>query len=76
MFANVGAFATAEGARAMGRAAEGAGFESVWPVEHVLVPQGYESEYPYDPSGRMPLAEVIAALRLIHDGGTVSPDPG
>ncbi|KAA0680061.1 DNA-binding response regulator [Roseomonas genomospecies 6] len=27
-------------------------------------------------SGRMPLAEVIAALRLIHDGGTVSPDPG
>lgn len=59
MFANVGAFATAEGARAMGRAAEGAGFESVWTVEHVLVPQGYESEYPYDPSGRMPLAESI-----------------
>lgn len=27
-------------------------------------------------SGRMPLAEVVAALRLIHDGGTVSPDPG
>ncbi|MBB3264553.1 DNA-binding NarL/FixJ family response regulator [Azospirillum sp. OGB3] len=27
-------------------------------------------------SGRMPLAEVIAALRLIHGGGTVSPDPG
>ncbi|MFL7903700.1 helix-turn-helix domain-containing protein [Azospirillum argentinense] len=27
-------------------------------------------------SGRMPLAEVIAALRLIHSGGTVSPDPG
>ncbi|WP_188260359.1 response regulator transcription factor [Azospirillum tabaci] len=27
-------------------------------------------------SGRMPLAEVIAALRLIHGGGTVSPDSG
>ncbi|TWA91760.1 hypothetical protein FBY14_103250 [Azospirillum brasilense] len=26
-------------------------------------------------SGRMPLAEVIAALRLIHGGGTLSPDP-
>jgi probable F420-dependent oxidoreductase len=59
MFANVGAFATPEGAVAMGRAAEGAGFDSVWTVEHVLVPEGYESEYPYDPSGRMPLAESI-----------------
>lgn len=27
-------------------------------------------------SGRMPLAEVIAALRLIHGGGTVTPSPG
>lgn len=27
-------------------------------------------------SGRMPLAEVIAALRLIHGGGTVSPESG
>lgn len=27
-------------------------------------------------SGRMPLAEVVAALRVIHNGGTVTPDPG
>lgn len=59
MFANVGVFATSRGARTIGQAAEAAGFDSVWTVEHVLVPQGYESEYPYDPSGRMPLAETV-----------------
>lgn len=59
MFANVGVFASSRGARAIGQAAEATGFDSVWTVEHVLVPEGYESEYPYDPSGRMPLAETI-----------------
>lgn len=54
MFANVGPFAQPEGALAIAKAAEDAGFESIWTVEHVLVPQGYESEYPYDKSGKMP----------------------
>lgn len=54
MFANVGPFATAAGAKAVATAAEDAGFESIWTVEHVLVPEGYESEYPYDKSGKMP----------------------
>jgi probable F420-dependent oxidoreductase len=54
MFANVGPFATPEGARALGRAVEDAGIDSVWAVEHVVVPKGYESQYPYDPSGKMP----------------------
>lgn len=53
-FANIAGFGTATGAVAMGQAAERAGFDSVWPVEHVLVPAGYESEYPYDASGKMP----------------------
>ena len=35
-------------------AAEGAGFESVWTVEHIMYPEGYVSEYPYDASGKMP----------------------
>jgi probable F420-dependent oxidoreductase len=52
-FANTGPFATPEGARAIARAAEAAGFESLWTVEHVIVPEGYESEYPYDASGKM-----------------------
>jgi probable F420-dependent oxidoreductase len=59
MFANLGPFATPEGAEAIGRAAEEAGFESIWTVEHVIVPDGYQSEYPYSPDGRMPGVEVI-----------------
>jgi probable F420-dependent oxidoreductase len=37
--------------------AEDAGFESLLAVEHVSVPVGYESRYPYSDSGRMPLDE-------------------
>jgi probable F420-dependent oxidoreductase len=54
IFANTGPFATRDGARTIAQAAEAAGFESVWTVEHVIVPDGYESEYPYDASGKMP----------------------
>jgi probable F420-dependent oxidoreductase len=53
-FANTGPFASADGAVAFARAAEAAGFESLWTVEHVLVPSGYASAYPYSPTGRMP----------------------
>lgn len=34
---------------------EGAGAESVWAVEHVVVPETYESVYPYAPDGKMGL---------------------
>jgi probable F420-dependent oxidoreductase len=54
VFANTGRYVPPEGAIALARAAEQAGFDSLWTVEHVLVPDGYESEYPYDPSGKMP----------------------
>jgi probable F420-dependent oxidoreductase len=54
MFANVLGFARPDGAVAIAQAAEEAGFESLWTVEHIVVPAGYESEYPYDDSGRMP----------------------
>lgn len=53
-FANTGPFTKPDGAAAFARAAEDAGFESLWTVEHVVVPSGYTSTYPYDPSGRMP----------------------
>ncbi len=33
--------------------AEGAGYESVWTFEHVMVPIDYQSKYPYDKSGKM-----------------------
>jgi probable F420-dependent oxidoreductase len=53
-FANTMGFAEAEGAAVLARGAEAAGFDSVWTVEHVIVPKDYESTYPYDPSGKMP----------------------
>lgn len=64
LFANILGFATPKGAAEMGRAAEDAGIESVWTVEHVLYPDGYESTYPYDPSGKMAM-----------DADTPLPDP-
>jgi probable F420-dependent oxidoreductase len=53
-FANILGFSGPAGAKAIAQGAEAAGFDSVWTVEHVLVPAGYESTYPYDPSGKMP----------------------
>jgi probable F420-dependent oxidoreductase len=54
MFANTGPYATAAGAVELARAAEASGFESIWTVEHVIWPEGYSSEYPYSPTGKMP----------------------
>jgi probable F420-dependent oxidoreductase len=53
-FANVGAYAHPEHAVTLGRLAEEHGFESLWAIEHPVVPKGYESEYPYSREGRMP----------------------
>jgi probable F420-dependent oxidoreductase len=53
MFANTGHGSSPEGARAVLGAAEEGGFTSAWTVEHVVVPSGYESAYPYDKSGKM-----------------------
>jgi probable F420-dependent oxidoreductase len=38
--------------------ADEVGFESLLAVEHVAVPVGYESRYPYSDTGRMPLPET------------------
>jgi len=44
-----------EGAAAgeLARAAEDAGFHSIWAVEHSVVPVEYTSTYPYDDGGRL-----------------------
>jgi probable F420-dependent oxidoreductase len=52
MFANV--FGAPEAAVNLARTAEEVGIESLWTVEHVVVPVGYESRYPYSPTGKMP----------------------
>jgi probable F420-dependent oxidoreductase len=53
-FANVAGLGTPEGATALAEACDRHGVESVWTVEHVVVPAGYRSEYPYSDTGRMP----------------------
>jgi probable F420-dependent oxidoreductase len=53
-FANTGPFAEPDAAAAFAMAAEANGFESLWTVEHVVVPSGYESVYPYSADGKMP----------------------
>jgi len=51
-----------EGANAaiLARLAEEAGFESLWTVEHTVVPANYQSQYPYSDTGRMPGKEEVS----------------
>ncbi len=32
---------------------EGLGYESVWTFEHVIIPENYDSAYPYSPTGKL-----------------------
>ena len=50
---NVGAGATSKQARSTAILAEELGLESLWALDHVVMPSGYETEYPYDESGKM-----------------------
>jgi probable F420-dependent oxidoreductase len=53
-FANIGPNIEPERACELVRSAEESGFESIWTADHIVVPAGYRSTYPYDPSGRLP----------------------
>jgi probable F420-dependent oxidoreductase len=59
MFANAGPASEPEYAIAVAQMAEELGFESIWTVEHVVVPSGYQSQYPYSDNGRMPGGEDV-----------------
>lgn len=54
MFANTGPFGKPEGLTHLAQNAENVGVESLWTVEHVAVPVGYQSQYPYSGDGKMP----------------------
>jgi probable F420-dependent oxidoreductase len=56
-FTNIGPFVDPDQAVHLATVAEGVGFESIWTVDHVVVPAGYQSTYPYDPSGKLPSGE-------------------
>lgn len=58
-YSNAGPLGHPEAAAALAEAAEAYGVESIWTVEHVVVPAGYESEYPYSKTGKMPAGEDV-----------------
>jgi probable F420-dependent oxidoreductase len=64
-YCNTGRYADPARAVELIQAAEEAGFESAWTVEHTVIPKGYQSAYPYAADGRLPGGE----------GDFVLPDP-
>jgi probable F420-dependent oxidoreductase len=62
MFANGARGAEPEHAAALAVAAEAAGYESLWAVQHVVMPVAHASQYPYSDGGTVP-------------GGTAVPIP-
>jgi probable F420-dependent oxidoreductase len=57
---NAGRRTQPENAATIARMAEEAGIESLWTVDHVVVPADYQSKYPYSDTGKMPGREEIA----------------
>lgn len=60
MFVNSGPFSRPELLAHLAVTAEKCGVESLWTVEHVVIPQGYQSPYPYAKSGKIPGGEDVA----------------
>jgi probable F420-dependent oxidoreductase len=58
-FGNI-CFPDAAGAARVARLAEQAGFDTLLAIDHVVLPQSYDSVYPYSPDGRMPAANTAA----------------
>jgi probable F420-dependent oxidoreductase len=52
-----GAVAEPEWITRFAQHAEACGFDAIYTVEHVVVPAGYTSRYPYSPDGRMSLPD-------------------
>src|SRR3954451_7071188 len=52
-----GAVAEPEWITRFAQHAESCGFDAIYTVEHVVVPSGYSSRYPYSPDGRMTLPD-------------------
>lgn len=52
-YCNTGAYVDPAKAVELAQAGEAAGFESIWTVEHTVVPGGYGSTYPYAAGGKL-----------------------
>jgi probable F420-dependent oxidoreductase len=58
-YGNIGPLSRREPALEIARFAEDAGFESLWSIEHVVIPAGYQSAYPYSDDGRFGWPETL-----------------
>jgi len=74
-YASLGRYSNGPAAVELAQAAEAAGFDSIWTVEHVVVPHAYQSRYPYSPTGRMgsgledfPIPDPLIWLAFIASG--------
>mgnify|MGYP003306831294 CR=1 FL=1 len=52
-YCNAGRYIYPANAVELLQAGEAAGFASAWTVDHVVVPEGYKSAYPYSDDGKM-----------------------
>jgi probable F420-dependent oxidoreductase len=59
MFVNSGPFSNHALLAHLAQTAERCGFESLWTVEHVVIPKDYQSPYPYSKSGKIPGGEDV-----------------
>lgn len=60
IFANAGPLGEPDVTTGLAQLAEEHGFESLWTVEHTVVPAGYASEYPYSADGKMPGGDAVS----------------
>jgi len=60
MFANSGPFTNPDLFAHLVTTAEKVGIESIWTVEHVVIPQDYKSPYPYSTTGKIPGGEDVS----------------
>ncbi len=60
VFANTGKLANPDRAVTMAKLAEETGFDSLWAADHVFIPAGHGSPYPYSPDGNMPWRDTVS----------------
>jgi probable F420-dependent oxidoreductase len=62
MFTNTGALSQPELIAHLATTAEQCGIESMWTIEHVAIPQGFQTPYPYSRDGKFPGGETAPIL--------------
>ena len=74
-YCNTGRYVDPAKAVELVQAGEEAGFESAWTVEHTILPEGYESPYPYSDDGKIaggrndiPLPDPLIWMRTSRRG--------